>query len=208
MSYNTPIVLESTHRGERAYDIWSRLLKDRIIFLGSIIDDDLANLIVAQLLFLESENNEKDINIYISSPGGSVSAGLGIYDTMQYLKSNIATYCVGSAASMAAVLLCAGTKGKRHMLPHSRVMIHEPSGGAIGRTTDIEIQAKEISILKNVLIEILSKHTGQSIEKVEKDCSRDYFMSAAETIEYGLADDIMDRHLSAAASAAVSETNK
>lgn len=195
MSYYLPIVLEQTHRGERAYDIWSRLLKDRIIFLGSVISDDIANLVVAQLLFLESENCEEDINIYVNSPGGSVTAGLAIYDTMQYIKSPIATYCMGQAASMGAVLLCAGDKGKRYALPNSRVMIHQPHGGAGGQATDIEIQAKEIVKMKKVLIEILAKHSGQPIEKVEKDCDRDYFMSAVEAVEYGLVDAVAEKKL-------------
>jgi ATP-dependent Clp protease, protease subunit len=185
-----PYVIEQTHRGERSYDIYSRLLKDRIIMLGTEIDDDVANVIVAQLLFLESEDADKDINIYINSPGGSVTAGLGIYDTMQYVKPAVSTICVGQAASMGAVLLLAGAKGKRFALPNSRIMIHQPLGGAQGQATDIEIQAKEILRMKAKLNEIIQKHTGQSLERIEKDSDRDYFMGALEAKAYGIIDEV------------------
>lgn len=188
-----PYVLEQTHRGERSYDLFSRLLKDRIIFLGTPIDDDVANIVIGQLLFLESEDPEKDIMVYINSPGGSVTAGLAIYDTMQYVRSPVSTICTGQAASMAAVLLAAGEKGKRYALPNSRIMIHQPLGGAQGQATDIEIQAKEILRLKQKLNEILSKHTGQPVERIEKDADRDYFMGAGEAKEYGLVDDVFVR---------------
>ncbi len=187
-----PIVIEQTERGERAYDIYSRLLKDRIIFLGTAIDDYVANLVVAQLLFLEAEDPEKDIYLYINSPGGLVTAGLAIYDTMQYIKPNVCTICIGQAASMAAVLLAAGTKGKRYALPHSRIMIHQPMGGFQGQAKEIEIHAKEILRLKEALEEILSKHTGQPIEKIRQDTDRDYFMSAKEALEYGIIDEIIE----------------
>ncbi|WP_338868113.1 ATP-dependent Clp endopeptidase proteolytic subunit ClpP [Myxococcus stipitatus] len=187
-----PYVIEQTHRGERSYDIYSRLLKDRIIMLGTEIDDDVANVIVAQLLFLESEDPDKDINIYINSPGGSVTAGMAIYDTMQYVKPPVSTICVGQAASMGAVLLLAGTKGKRYALPSSRIMIHQPLGGVRGQATDIEIQAKEILRMKAKLNELIVKHTGQSIERVEKDTDRDYFMGATEAKAYGIVDDIQN----------------
>jgi ATP-dependent Clp protease protease subunit len=185
-----PYVIEQTHRGERSYDIYSRLLKDRIVMLGTEIDDDVANVIVAQLLFLESEDPDKDINLYINSPGGSVTAGLAIYDTMQYLKCPVSTICVGQAASMGAVLLLAGAKGKRYSLPSSRIMIHQPLGGARGQATDIEIQAREILRMKARLNELIVKHTGQSIERVEKDTDRDYFMGATEAKAYGIIDEI------------------
>ena len=188
-----PIVIEQTGRGERAYDIYSRLLKDRIIMLGTPIDDHVANLIVAQLLFLEAEDPEKDIYLYINSPGGVVTAGLAIYDTMQYIKPDVVTICMGQAASMGAVLLAAGAKGKRFALPHSRIMIHQPLGGFQGQATDIEIHAKEILRLKKMLNEILSKHTGQSLRKIEKDTERDYFMSAEEAMKYGLIDKVLTK---------------
>ncbi|MBN8231323.1 ATP-dependent Clp endopeptidase proteolytic subunit ClpP [Corallococcus macrosporus] len=187
-----PYVIEQTHRGERSYDIYSRLLKDRIVMLGTEIDDDVANAIVAQLLFLESEDPDKDINLYINSPGGSVTAGLAIYDTMQYVKAPVSTICVGQAASMGAVLLLAGAKGKRYSLPSSRIMIHQPLGGARGQATDIEIQAREILRMKAKLNELIVKHTGQTIERVEKDTDRDYFMGAAEAKAYGILDAIQD----------------
>src|SRR5688572_377887 len=173
-----PYVIEQTHRGERSYDIYSRLLKDRIVMLGTEIDDDVANVIVAQLLFLESEDPDKDIYLYVNSPGGSVTAGLAIYDTMQYVKPAVSTICVGQAASMGAVLLLAGAKGKRFALPNSRIMIHQPLGGARGQATDIEIQAKEILRMKARLNELIVKHTGQTLERVEKDTDRDYFMGS------------------------------
>ena len=188
-----PIVIEQTGRGERAYDIYSRLLKDRIIMLGTPVDDHVANLIVAQLLFLEAEDPEKDIYLYINSPGGIVTAGLAIYDTMQYIKSEVVTICMGQAASMGAVLLAAGAKGKRFALPHSRIMIHQPLGGFQGQATDIEIHAKEILRLRKMLNGILSKHTGQSLRRIEKDTERDYFMSAEEAMKYGLIDKVLIR---------------
>jgi len=186
-----PYVIEQTHRGERSYDIYSRLLKDRIVMLGTEIDDDVANVIVAQMLFLESEDPDKDINLYINSPGGSVTAGLAIYDTMQYVKPAVSTICLGQAASMGAVLLLAGAKGKRSALPNSRIMIHQPLGGARGQATDIEIQAREILRLKARLNEMIVKHTGQALERVEKDTDRDYFMSAQEAKVYGLIDEVV-----------------
>ncbi len=186
-----PYVIEQTHRGERSYDIYSRLLKDRIIMLGTEIDDDVANVIVAQLLFLESEDPDKDINIYINSPGGSVTAGFAIYDTMQYVKPAVSTICCGQAASMGAMLLLAGAKGKRFALPNSRIMIHQPMGGARGQATDIDIQAKEILRMKARLNELIVKHTGQSIERVEKDTERDYFMGAIEAKAYGIIDEVV-----------------
>ena len=189
--YNIPMVIETTGRGERAYDIYSRLLKDRIIILGSPIDDNVANLICAQLLFLESDNPEKEINFYINSPGGSVTAGMAIYDTMQYISAPVATLCLGQAASMAALPLAAGKKGMRYSLPHSRILIHQPMGGFQGQATDIDIQAREIIRLKAVLNEILAKHTGADLAKVEKDTERDYFMSASEAREYGLIDHVL-----------------
>ncbi len=187
-----PIVVEQTSRGERAYDIYSRVLKDRIIFLGGPIDDTIANLVIAQLLFLQGEDPEKDINLYINSPGGIVTAGLAIYDTMQYVKPDIATTCIGMAASMGALLLAAGTKGKRYGLPYSRVMIHQPLGGAQGQATDIEIQAREIVRLREVTQEILSKHSGQSMERIMADTDRNFFMSAQEAKDYGIIDEIFD----------------
>ena len=186
-----PYVIEQTHRGERSYDIYSRLLKDRIVMLGTEVDDDVANVIVAQMLFLESEDPDKDINLYINSPGGSVTAGLAIYDTMQYVKPAVSTICVGQAASMGAVLLLAGAKGKRHALPNARIMIHQPMGGARGQATDIEIQAREILRMKAKLNEIIVKHTGQSLERVEKDTDRDYFMGANEARQYGIIDEVV-----------------
>jgi ATP-dependent Clp protease protease subunit len=186
-----PTVIEQTHRGERAYDLYSRLLKDRIVFLGTPVDDDVANIIVAQMLFLESEDPDKDINLYINSPGGSVTSGLAIYDTMQYVKCHVSTICMGQAASMGALLLTAGAKGKRYSLPHSRIMIHQPSGGFGGQASDIELHAKEILRLKAKLNEIMQKHTGQPIERIEKDTDRDYFMGAGEAKEYGLIDEVV-----------------
>ena len=186
-----PMVVEQSNRGERAYDIYSRLLKDRIIFLGSAIDDEVANLIVAQMLFLESEDPEKDINFYINSPGGVVTAGMAIYDTIQYIKPDVATVCIGQAASMGALLLTAGTSGKRFALPNARIMIHQPIGGAQGQATDIKIQATEILRMKDSLNEILSKHTGQDIEKVAADTERDYFMSGEQALEYGILDQVV-----------------
>ena len=191
MSYLVPMVIETTGRGERAYDIYSRLLKDRIVFIGTPIDDIIANLIIAQILFLQMEDANKDINIYVNTPGGSVTAGLAIYDTMQFVKCDIATYCVGQAASMGAVLLTAGTKGKRFSLPHARVMIHQPWGGAQGTASDISIHAKEILKLKDELNQILAKHTGQPLERIEKDSDRDFFMSAEEAKAYGLVDEVI-----------------
>ncbi len=186
-----PIVIEQTGRTERVYDIYSRLLKDRIIFLGTPIDDNVANVVIAQLLFLQTEDPEKDIHVYVNSPGGSVSAGLAIYDTMQYVKPNICTYCIGQAASMGALLLCAGTKGKRFALPHSRVMIHQPMGGFYGQATDVEIHAKEILKMKEILNGIIAKHTGQDLQKVQADTERDYFMSGEDAKQYGLVDDVI-----------------
>ncbi|HTZ17354.1 MAG TPA: ATP-dependent Clp endopeptidase proteolytic subunit ClpP [Dissulfurispiraceae bacterium] len=186
-----PIVIEQTGRTERVYDIYSRLLKDRIIFLGTPIDDNVANVVIAQLLFLQTEDPEKDIHIYVNSPGGSVSAGLAIYDTMLYVKPNICTYCIGQAASMGALLLCAGTKGKRFALPHARVMIHQPMGGFYGQATDVEIHAKEILKTKEILNGILAKHTGQDIQKIQVDTERDYFMSGEDAKAYGLVDDVI-----------------
>jgi ATP-dependent Clp protease, protease subunit len=186
-----PMVVEQTGRGERAYDIYSRLLKDRIIFIGTPIDDTVANIIIAQMLFLQSEDPAKDINLYINSPGGSVTAGLAIYDTMQFVKCDVMTYCVGQAASMGAVLLAAGTKGKRLALPNARIMIHQPWGGVQGQASDISIQAKEILRMRDRLNEILALHTGKSLEVLSKDTDRDYFMSAAEARDYGLVDDVV-----------------
>jgi len=185
------MVVEQSNRGERAYDIYSRLLKDRIIFIGSAIDNEIANVIVAQLLFLESEDPEKDISFYINSPGGVVTAGLAIYDTMQYIKPDVATVCIGQAASMGALLLTAGAKGKRFTLPNSRILIHQPLGGAQGQATDIQIQANEILRMKDTLNEILSLHTGQDIKKISKDTDRDYFMSAEESLKYGIVDKVV-----------------
>ncbi|MFH1811826.1 MAG: ATP-dependent Clp endopeptidase proteolytic subunit ClpP [Pseudomonadota bacterium] len=193
MSYFPPTVIEQTARGERAYDIWSRLLKDRIVFLGMAIDDQIANVVVAQLLFLESEDPEKDIMIYVNSPGGSISAGMAIYDTMQYIRSPVSTICVGLAASMGAVLLAAGEKGKRFALPNSRIMVHQPLGGFSGQASDIEIHAREIMKLKKTLNDILVHHTGQALERIEKDTDRDFYMSAADAKTYGLVDDVIQR---------------
>ena len=186
-----PMVIESSGRGERAYDIYSRLLKDRIIFIGTAIDDNVANLIIAQMLFLQMEDPDKEISVYINTPGGSVTSGLAIYDTMQFVKPDVNTYCVGQATSMGALLLCAGTAGKRHALPHSRIMIHQPWGGVQGAASDISIQAQEILRLRSRIEEILAKHTKQSLEKIKKDTDRDYFMSAEEAKAYGLVDHVV-----------------
>ncbi len=188
-----PIVIEQDGRGERAFDIYSRLLKDRIVFLGVGIDDDVANLVIAQLLYLESEDPDKEIHFYINSPGGLVSAGLAIYDTMQYIKAPMSTYCMGQAASMAAILLAAGEKGKRYALPHSRILIHQPMGGFSGQATDVEIQAREILRLKQELNEILARHTGQPTERIERDTDRDYYMSGEQAQEYGLIDAVIQK---------------
>ena len=192
-SFTLPYVIEQTHRGERSYDIYSRLLKDRIIFLGTKITDDVANVIIAQLLFLESEDPEADIHMYINSPGGSVTAGMGIYDTMQYVKPDISTLCLGQAASMGAILLTAGTKGKRMSLPHSRIMIHQPWGGFQGQATDLEIQVRETLRLREELNKILSEHTGQEFDKIEKDTDRDFYLDGSEAQTYGLIDKVIDR---------------
>jgi ATP-dependent Clp protease protease subunit len=186
-----PMVIEQTPRGERSYDIYSRLLKERVIFIVGQVEDHMANLIVAQLLFLESENPDKDISVYINSPGGSVTAGLAIYDTMQFIKPDISTLCIGQAASMGAVLLAAGTKGKRYSLPHSRVMIHQPLGGYQGQAMDIEIHTKEILKIREQLNQLLAKHTGQSIETIDKDTERDNFMDADTAVKYGLIDEVL-----------------
>jgi ATP-dependent Clp protease protease subunit len=188
-----PIVVEQTSRGERSYDIYSRLLKERIIFLGTAIDDMVANLVIAQLLFLESEEPDKDINFYINSPGGIVSSGLAIYDTMQYIKPSVQTICIGQAASMAALLLAAGAKGKRFALPHSRILIHQPMGGFQGQAADIEIHAKEILRMRTELNRILHEHTGQPLERIEADTDRDYFMSGEEAVQYGIVDSVIFR---------------
>ena len=188
-----PMVIEQTSRGERAYDIYSRLLKDRIIFIGAPIDDYFANLIIAQLLFLEAEDPQKDINLYVNSPGGLVTAGLAIYDTMQYIRPDISTICIGQAASMGALLLTAGTRGKRFSLPNSRIMIHQPLGGFQGQATDIEIHAKEILKMRERLNEILVKHTGQPMEKIKQDTERDYFLSGEQAKEYGLIDEVIEK---------------
>jgi ATP-dependent Clp protease protease subunit len=188
-----PMVVEQTSRGERAYDIYSRLLKERVVFMVGPVDDYMANVIVAQLLFLESENPDKDINFYINSPGGVVTAGLAIYDTMQFIKPDISTICIGQAASMGSFLLAAGTKGKRHCLPNARVMIHQPSGGFSGMASDIAIHAKEILQIKSRLNEMLAMHTGRSVEQVERDVDRDYFMSASEAQAYGLVDSVLEK---------------
>jgi len=187
-----PMVVEQTSRGERAYDIYSRLLKERVVFVVGPVEDHMANLIVAQLLFLESENPDKDINLYINSPGGSVSVGLAIYDTMQYIKPDVSTMCVGQAASMGAVLLASGAKGKRFCLPHSRVMIHQPLGGFQGQATDIDIHAREILKVRAQLDELLARHTGQSVETIARDTERDNFMGPAEAVKYGLVDRVLD----------------
>lgn len=193
MSALIPMVVEQTNRGERAYDIYSRLLKDRIIFLGGPIDDYVANLVIAQLLFLESEDPDKDIHLYINSPGGVIYSGLAIYDTIQYIKADVSTICVGMAASMGALLLSAGTKGKRFALPNSRIMIHQPLGGAQGQASQIEIQAKEILLLKSKINEILHNTTGQPLEKIEQDTDRDFYMSAKAAVEYGIIDGVLTK---------------
>ena len=186
-----PIVVEQSSRGERAYDIYSRLLKDRIIFMGEQVHDDMANIVIAQMLFLESEDPGKDINVYINSPGGSVTAGLAIYDTMQYIKPDVATICMGQATSMAALLLAAGTKGKRYALPHSRIMIHQPLGGVQGQATDIDIQAREMMKIKTIIHRIIASHTGQPIERIQQDTERDFFMDGQQALEYGIIDKII-----------------
>ena len=191
MSTLVPMVVEQTGRGERAYDIYSRLLKDRIIFVGTIVDDVISNLVIAQMLFLQMDDADKDINVYINTPGGSVTSGLAIYDTMQFVKPDVATYCIGQATSMGALLLASGAKGKRFALPHARIMIHQPWGGVQGAASDINIQAKEILRLRDKLNEILSNHTGQTLEKVTKDTDRDYFMSADEAKTYGIVDEVI-----------------
>jgi len=191
MSNLVPIVVEQTGRGERAYDIYSRLLKDRIVFLGTEVNDIVANLITAQFLFLESEDPEKEISFYINSPGGSVTAGMAIYDTMQFIKPAVSTLCLGQAASMGAVLLAAGAKGRRYALPHSRVIIHQPHGGAQGQAVDIEIQAREIIRARQEMNEILARHTGQNLRKIEKDTDRDFIMTPADAVEYGLIDEVI-----------------
>ncbi len=190
-----PIVIETTGRGERAYDIYSRLLRDRVIFLGGPVDDDVANLVIAQMLFLSNEDSKSDIHFYINSPGGSVSAGLAIYDTMRYLRCDVSTYCVGLAASMAAVLLLGGTRGKRNLLPNSSVLLHQPliRGHVTGPATDLQIEADEIIRLRDKLYHIISKHTGKDLKKVEKDCDRNYWMDAQQSIEYGVADNILEK---------------
>ena len=186
-----PVVVEQTSRGERSYDIYSRLLKDRIVFLGTQVDDQVSNIIIAQLLFLEADDPDKDIFLYINSPGGSVSAGMAIYDTMQYIRPKVSTICVGQAASMGAVLLAAGEKGKRFALPHSRIMIHQPLGGAQGQATDIEIQAREILRVKEMLNQVMSRHTGASLDKIARDTDRDFFMTGDQAKEYGIIDDVI-----------------
>ncbi|MFZ0888599.1 MAG: ATP-dependent Clp endopeptidase proteolytic subunit ClpP [Candidatus Binataceae bacterium] len=191
MSILVPFVVEQTGRGERSYDIYSRLLKDRIVFVGGTVSDDLANLVTAQLLFLESEDPEKPINMYINSPGGSVTAGLAIYDTMQFVKPPVETLCVGQAGSMAAVLLAAGAKGHRYALPHSRIVIHQPHGGVEGQAADIEIQAREVIRQREIINDILAQHTSQNIKKIEKDTDRDNFMTAQQAVEYGLVDSVL-----------------
>jgi ATP-dependent Clp protease protease subunit len=187
-----PVVIEQTPRGERAYDIYSRLLKDRIIFIGDPISDDVANLVIAQLLFLESEDPDKDINMYINSPGGIVTAGLAIYDTMQYVKPNVSTLCMGQAASMGAVLLAAGTKGKRYALPHARTLLHQPMGGFSGQATEVEIHAREIIKIREQINKILAQHTGQDVETIARDTDRDYFLSADDALNYGLIDEVVE----------------
>ncbi|MBI3621760.1 MAG: ATP-dependent Clp endopeptidase proteolytic subunit ClpP [Nitrospirae bacterium] len=188
-----PMVIEQTNRGERAYDIYSRLLKDRIIFIGAPIDDNFSNLIIAQLLFLEAEDPEKDIHLYVNSPGGMVTSGLAIYDTMQYIKPAVSTICIGQAASMGALLLTAGTKGKRYALPNARIMIHQPMGGFQGQATEVDIHAREILKMRERLNEILAKHTGQSVERIAQDTERDYFMSPTAAREYGLIDEVISK---------------
>ena len=189
----TPFVIEQTRLGERSYDIFSRLLKDNIVFIGTPIDDKVANIVIAQLLFLEAQDHERDIYLYINSPGGYVASGLAIYDTMQYIRSDVHTICMGQAASMAAVLLCAGTKGKRSALPHSRVMIHQPMGGSEGQASDIEIYAKEIIHMRSQLVDIIASHTGQPVDQVLKDSDRNFFMSAESALEYGVIDEVISR---------------
>ena len=191
-----PIVVEQSHRGERAYDIYSRLLKDRIVFLAGGIDDNIANLVIAQLLFLEAEDPDRDVHLYINSPGGSVTAGLAIYDTMKYIRADVSTFCVGQAASMGAVLLACGSKGKRIALPNSRVMIHQPAGGFQGQATDIDIQAREILKIRETLNQILSNHTGRSLDDIAKDTDRDYYMSGDEACTYGLIDQVVEQRSS------------
>lgn len=191
MTFYIPYVIEQSDRGERAYDIYSRLLKDRIIFIGSPIDDNVSNVVIAQMLFLESEDPDKEINLYINSPGGNVSSGLAIYDTMQFIKPDVSTLCVGQAASMGAILLAAGTEGKRYALPHARIMIHQPLGGAQGQATDVEIQAKEILRAREILNDILARHTKQSIDQIAKDTDRDFFMSPEDSKKYGIIDEVM-----------------
>lgn len=186
-----PMVVEQTNRGERAYDIYSRLLKDRIVFIGTVVDDNMANIVIAQMLFLQMEDADKDINVYVNSPGGSVTSGLAIYDTMQFVKPDVCTYCMGQATSMGALLLAAGTKGKRFALPHTRIMIHQPWGGVRGAASDISRQADEILRLRDKINEILAKHTGQPLEKITKDTDRDYFMSADEAKKYGIVDEVL-----------------
>ncbi len=204
-----PIVVEQTSRGERSYDIYSRLLKERIIFLGTAVDDMVANLVIAQLLFLESEDPEKDINFYINSPGGIVTSGLAIYDTMQYIKPDVQTICIGQAASMGALLLAAGTRGKRYALPHARILIHQPMGGFQGQATDIEIHAREILRMKAELNQILSNHSGQPLERIEADTDRDYFMSAEEATNYGIVDKVIShRELSVSPSQTLNPSPK
>jgi ATP-dependent Clp protease, protease subunit len=195
VSYLIPMVVEQTNRGERSYDIYSRLLKDRIIFLGSAIDDNVANLVIAQLLFLEADNPDKDINLYINSPGGSITAGMAVYDTMQLIKPNVSTICVGMAASMGAFLLGAGEKGKRYALPNAEIMIHQPMGGTQGQATDIEIHARRILQMKESLNRILAERTGQDIEKIRIDTERDYFMTAPEAKEYGIIDEVFAKRV-------------
>jgi len=193
MSYLVPIVVEQTSRGERSYDIYSRLLKDRIIFIGGQVEDHMANLVIAQLLFLEADDPEKDINIYINSPGGVITAGMAIYDTMQYVRADVSTICLGQAASMGAFLLAAGTPGKRYALPYARIMVHQPAGGFQGQATDIDIQAREILRMRETMNTLMAKHTGQPVEKIARDTERDYFMSANEAMEYGIIDKVFLR---------------
>jgi len=196
VSYLVPMVVEQTNRGERSYDIYSRLLKDRIIFLGSAIDDNVANVVIAQLLFLEADNPDKDINLYINSPGGSITSGMAIYDTMQLIKPHVSTICVGMAASMGAFLLAAGEKGKRFALPNAEIMIHQPAGGTQGQATDIEIHARRILQMKENLNKILAERTGQDLKRIQKDTERDYFMSALESKEYGIIDEVFAKRSS------------
>ncbi len=203
MQYLVPMVVEQTSRGERAYDIYSRLLKDRIVFIGTPIDDAVANLIIAQILFLESEDPDKDIHVYINTPGGIVTAGLAIYDTMQYVRPKISTLCMGQAASMGSLLLCAGARGKRFALPHSRIMLHQPLGGFQGPAADVEIHAKEILKMREELSQLYVRHTGQPIEKIRRDTDRDFFLSAEEATAYGLVDDIITKKEVAAAAQAL-----